>query len=124
MLVSNPQRFVIIPKIDEKVKFVIAHQGKENISPKETIAITKNGVSNITPSEGYNAMREVEVDVNVAMLKIEPIKQVTFNDNTTTIITPSEGYDAIESVGIVVDLTEKIEQEITNALNEIEYGTY
>lgn len=87
-------------------------------------SITSNGKYVISADSGYNAMREVEVDVNVAMPKIEPTKQVTFNDNITTIITPSEGYDAIESVGIVVDLTEKIEQEITNALNEIEYGTY
>lgn len=87
-------------------------------------SITSNGKYVISADSGFNAMREVEVDVNVAMPKIEPTKQVTFNDNTTTIITPSEGYDAIESVEVAVDLTEKIEQEITNALNEIEYGTY
>lgn len=94
------------------------------VQPLKRESITSNGKHIITPSGGFNAMKEVEVNVDVAMPKIEPIKQVTFNDNITTTITPSEGYDAIESVEVVVDLTEKIEQEITNTLNDIEYGTY
>jgi hypothetical protein len=87
-------------------------------------SITTNGKHIISADKGFNAMREVEIEVDVAIPKIEPTKQVIFNDNITTTITPSEGYDAIESVGIVVDLTEKIEREITKTLNEIEYGTY
>lgn len=94
------------------------------VQPIKRESITSNGKHIITPSSGFNAMREVEVDVQVPLPNIEPTKQVTFNDNIITTILPSEGYDAIESVGIVVDLSEKIEQEITNALNEIEYGTY
>lgn len=94
------------------------------VQPIKKESITTNGKHVISPSSGFNAMREVEVNVQVPQPNIEPTKQVTFNDNTTTTITPSEGYDAIKSVGIVVDLTEKIEQEITNALDEIENGTY
>lgn len=129
----------ILPSGDELISGVMCNltatmrQGSCNGAPSyvEVVvqsikrkSITSNGKYVISADSGYNAMREVEVDVNVEMPKIEPTKQVIFNDNTTTTITPSEGYDAIESVGIVVDLTENIEQEITNALNEIEYGTY
>lgn len=56
MLVSNPERFVIIPNIDEGAKFVVAHEARENISPKETSAITLNGTYHIAPSKGYDAM--------------------------------------------------------------------
>lgn len=94
------------------------------VQPIKKESITSNGKHVITPSSGFNAMKEVEVDVDVEMPKVEPTKQVAFNDNTATTITPSEGYDAIASVDVVVDLTDKIEQEIINALNEIEYDTY
>lgn len=129
----------ILPSGDELISGVMCNlqctmrQGSCNGAPSyvEVVvqsvkreSITSNGKHIISADSGYNVMREVEVDVQVPLPNIEQTKQVTFNDNTTTIITPSEGYDAIESVGIVVDLTEKIEQEITNALNEIEYGTY
>ncbi len=94
------------------------------VQPIKRESITSNGKHIISPSSGFNAMKEVEVEVDVEIPKIEPTKQVTFTDNITTTITPSEGYDAIESVEVVVDLTEKIEQEIIKTLNDIEYGTY
>lgn len=100
MLVSNPERFVIIPNIDEGAKFVIAHEAKENISPKETSAITKNGTYNISPSSGFNAMREVEVDVQVPPPSLEE-KQVTITENGTTTIEASEGFEGMSSVEVI-----------------------
>lgn len=91
MLVSNPQRFVIIPNIDEEIKFVIAHQEKDNISPKETSAITTNGKHIITPSSGFNAMREVEVDVNIGELTTEE-KVVDITNNGEVEILPTNAY--------------------------------
>ena len=90
---------------------------------EKSVTITSNGEVEILPTNA-DAMAKVTANVQVPLPNIEPTKQVTFNDNITTTITPSEGYDAIEIIEVIVDLTEKIEQEITNALNEIEYGTY
>jgi hypothetical protein len=100
MLVSNPERFVIIPNIDEGAKFVIAHEAKENISPKEISAITSNGTHIITPSKGFNAMREVEVDVNVDLKGSLQDKQVTITENGTTTITADEGFEGLSSVEV------------------------
>lgn len=65
MLISNPKRFVVIPKIGESARFVMVHKAQENISEKEERTITTNGTYSIKPSGGFNAMREVEVDVDV-----------------------------------------------------------
>lgn len=90
---------------------------------EKIVDITSNGEVEILPTSA-DAMTKVTANVQVPQPNIEPTKQFTFNDNIATTITPSEGYDAIESVEVVVDLTEKIEREITKTLNEIEYGTY
>lgn len=104
MLVSNPERFVIIPNIDEGAKFVIAHEAKENISPKETSAITSNGTHIITPSKGFTAMREVEVDVNVDLKGSLQDKQVTIAENGTQTITADEGYEGLNSVEVMSEV--------------------
>lgn len=96
MLVSNPERFVIIPNIDEGAKFVIAHEAKENISPKETSAITSNGTHIITPSSGFNAMKEVEVDVFVPVPTTEE-KSVDITRNGEVEILPTSA-DAMTKV--------------------------
>lgn len=99
MLVSNPERFVIIPNIDEEAKFVIAHEAKENISPKETSAITSNGTHIISPSKGFTAMKYVEVDVeveskgSVEYIQLTPSAINTINNATQgnlTLITIAE----------------------------------
>jgi hypothetical protein len=117
MLVSNPERFVIIPNIDEGAKFVIAHEAKENISPKETSAITRNGTHIITPSKGYNAMREVEVDVRIegkADPKLQSKTILITTNNSNSNIVADEGFDGLGNVAIDVQIpTEERSVDIT-----------
>jgi hypothetical protein len=108
MLISNPERFVIIPNIDEGAKFVIAHEAKENISPKETSAITSNGKHVISPSSGFNAMREVEVDVNVDLKGSLQDKQVTITENGTQTIVADEGFEGLNSVEVNCSIYEEL----------------
>jgi hypothetical protein len=103
MLVSNPERFVIIPNIDEGAKFVIAHEAKENISPKETSAITLNGTYHITPSSGFNAMREVEVEVIVPTTALATLDK-TILENGEFEFLPNDG-EAFDKVKIKINVT-------------------
>lgn len=81
------------------------------VQPIKRESITSNGKYIITPSSGFNAMKEVEVDVDVPSAKIEPTKQVTFNDNVVATITPSEGYDALASVDVVIDVQPNLQDK-------------
>lgn len=96
MLVNNAKRFVVIPKISNGTKFVITHKAKENVSPKETSVITMNGTYNITPSKGFNAMKEVEVDVNIGEFTTEE-KIVDITSNGEVEILPTSA-DAMTKV--------------------------
>ena len=72
------------------------------VQPIKRENITSNGKHVITPSSGFNAMREVEVDVNVPQLQLEE-KQVTITSNGTTIVTPSVA-DGMSKVEVVTDV--------------------
>ena len=72
------------------------------VQPVKRENITSNGKHVITPSSGFNAMREVEVDVNVPQLQLEE-KQVTITSNGTTIVTPSVA-DGMSKVQVVTDV--------------------
>lgn len=62
------------------------------VQPIKRECITSNGKHIITPSSGFNAMREVEVDVQVPPPPLEE-KQVTITEaKTTEIITPDAEY--------------------------------
>ena len=62
------------------------------VQPIKQESITSNGTHIITPSKGFNAMKEVEVDVQVPPPPLEE-KQVTITKaKTTEIITPDAEY--------------------------------
>lgn len=70
------------------------------VQPIVRKSITTNGTYHITPSSGFNAMREVEVDVNVDLKGSFQDKQVTITENGTQIITADEGFDGLSSVEV------------------------
>ena len=72
------------------------------VQPVKRESITSNGKHVITPSKGFDAMREVEVDVNVPQLQLEE-KQVTITSNGITIVTP-DNADGLSKVEVVTDI--------------------
>lgn len=70
------------------------------VQPVKRETITTNGKHVISPSSGFNAMREVEVDVNVDLKGSLQDKQVTITENGTTTITADKGYEALNSVEV------------------------
>jgi hypothetical protein len=85
------------------------------VQPIKRENITSNGKHVITPSSGFNAMREVEVDVNVPQLQLEE-KQVTITSNGTTIVTP-DNADGLSKVEVVTDVyTPPTLQDVTDKI--------
>lgn len=70
------------------------------VQPVKRENIISNGKHVITPSSGFNAMREVEVDVNVDLKGSLQDKQVTITENGTTTIVADEGYEGLSSVEV------------------------
>lgn len=70
------------------------------VQPIKKESITSNGKHIISPSSGFNAMKEVEVDVDVEPTLEE--KQVTITENGTTTITPSADADGLSKVEVEV----------------------
>ena len=66
------------------------------------ITITENGKLSIRPSEGYDAIKGVDVSVEIPQLTLEE-KQVTITSNGTTIVTPSVA-DGMSKVEVVTDV--------------------
>jgi hypothetical protein len=103
------------------------------VQPIKKESITSNGTHIISPSSGFNAMREVEVEVDVPrQAKIDSAKELNVTKNGSYNINPQEGFEGIESVVVNVDVyqptiedfPEEIEQIVINTLTEIEYGSY
>ena len=74
------------------------------VQPIKRESITSNGKHVISADSGFNAMREVEVEVDVPQLQLEE-KQVTITSNGTTIVTPSVA-DGMSKVEVVTDVPE------------------
>lgn len=70
------------------------------VQPIKKESITSNGKHVITPSNGFTAMKKVEVDVNVDLKGSLQDKQVTITDNGTTTITADEGFEGLNSVEV------------------------
>jgi hypothetical protein len=70
------------------------------VQPIKKESITSNGKHVISPSKGFNAMREVEVDVNVDLKGSLQDKQVTIIENGTQTIVADEGFDGLSSVEV------------------------
>lgn len=114
----------ILPSGDELISGVMCNlqctmrQGSCNGAPSyvEVVVqsikrenITSNGKHIITPSSGFNAMREVEVDVNVVLKSNLQDKQVTITENGTQTITADEGYEGLNSVEVNSEVYEGID---------------
>ena len=119
-ITSNGEVEILPTNADAMAKVTANVQVPPPPLEEKQVTITKAKTTKIITPDAEYGLSRVEVSTDIPLES----KRVTFDDNITTTITPSEGYDAIESIEVIVDLTEKIEQEITNALNEIEYGTY
>lgn len=72
------------------------------IESVKKVTITKNGKINIRPSEGYDAIKGVDVSVEIPQLTLEE-KQVTITSNGTTIVTPNVA-DGMSKVEVVTDI--------------------
>jgi hypothetical protein len=76
------------------------------VQPIKKESITSNGKHVITPSKGYDAMREVEVDVEIEM-KADPIlqeKNITITENGMIDVVADNGFDALGKVNITTDV--------------------
>lgn len=77
------------------------------VQPIKRESITSNGKHIISADSGYNAMREVEIDVQVVE-KADPklqSKEITIStNNSTTDIVADEGFDGLEKVSVSVDV--------------------
>lgn len=81
----------------------------------KTVSVTKNNATTtILPSEGYDGISSVDVDVNIPIQDKKTVS-VTKNNSTTTIV-PDEGYDGISSVDVEVNvpIQDKKTVEITS----------
>ena len=69
----------------------------------KTVSVTKNNATTtVLPSEGYDGISSVEVEVNVPIEESKTVK-ITENNSTTT-ISASEGYDGIKDVNVEVNV--------------------
>jgi hypothetical protein len=89
------------------------------VQPIKRESITSNGKHVISPSSGFNAMREVEVDVNVDLKGSLQDKQVTITENGTQTITADEGYEGLNSVEVNSEVYEGFDfGEFSNEINQ------
>lgn len=95
------------------------------VQPIKRESITSNGIYHITPSSGFNAMREVEVDVQVYKPNLQG-KSITIAENGTQTITADSEFDGLNSVEVTTDVntlqgldfSEIYDQEQANDLNQ------
>ena len=81
----------------------------------KTVSVTKNNATTtILPSEGYDGISSVDVEVNVPIQDKKTVS-VTENNSTTTVL-PSEGYEGFSSVEVEVNvpIQDKKTVEITS----------
>lgn len=104
MLINDAKKIDVEVKVAEPVKVSadIIVVKNPNIEQSKSETFTENGTYHITPSSGFNAMKEVEVDVNVPQLQLEE-KQVTITSNGTTIVTP-DNADGLSKVEVIADV--------------------
>lgn len=94
------------------------------IESVKKVTITENGKLSIRPSEGYDAIKGIDIDVNVEGGG-EPIlqeKQVSIIDNGISYITADEGFDGLSKVQVDVALpieASKTESITTNGTHTI-----
>ena len=70
----------------------------------KTVSVTKNNATTtVLPSEGYDGISSVEVEVNVPIQDKKTV-EITSTTGTTTIV-PDEGYDGIKEVELNINAT-------------------
>ena len=77
------------------------------VQDTKALTITSNGTVSVTPDAPYDALKKVDVTVNVASGGGAPSlqsKSITYTANGTATITPDEGYDGLSSVDVTVDV--------------------
>ena len=76
------------------------------VQDTKAVTITSNGTVSVTPDAPYDALKKVDVTVNVASggggAPSLQSKSVTYTTNGTNTITPDEGYDGLRSVDVTV----------------------
>ena len=78
-----------------------------SVQDTKAVTITSNGTVSVTPDAPYDALKKVDVTVNVASGGGTPSlqsKSVTYTSNGTATIIPDEGYDGLSSVDVTVDV--------------------
>lgn len=84
------------------------NESKVKIESNQTVNVTVNTNDDnpliIKPSENYDALKQVTVNVNVPQLKIESNKSMLINNSGNYIINPTDGNDAMKKVSINVDV--------------------
>lgn len=82
----------------------------------KTISVTKNNATTtLLPSEGYDGISSVEVEVNVPIQDKKTVS-VTENNSTTTIV-PDEGYDGFSSVEVDVNIPIQDKKTVEDDVN-------
>ena len=104
MLVNDTKKIDVEVKVVEPVKVSadIIVVKNPNIEQSKSETFTENGIYHITPSEGYDAIKGVDVSVEIPQLTLEE-KQVTITSNGTTIVTP-DNADGMSRVEVVTDV--------------------
>ena len=82
----------------------------------KTVTITENNsTTTVLPSEGYDGISSVEVEVNVPIQDKKTVS-VTENNSTTTIV-PDEGYDGISIVDVDVNVPIQDKKTVEDNVN-------
>ena len=78
------------------------------VQDTKALTITSNGTVSVTPDAPYDALKKVDVTVNVASggggAPSLQSKSVTYTSNGTNTITPDAGYDGLSSVDVTVSI--------------------
>ena len=94
---------------------IIPSMEASSVSVQDTkaVTITSNGTVSVTPDAPYDALKKVDVTVDVASgggggAPNLQSKFVTYTENGTSTITPDEGYDGLSSVNVTVDVAGEV----------------
>lgn len=84
-----------------------------SVQDTKALTITSNGTVSVTPDAPYDALKKVDVTVNVASgggggAPSLQSKFVTYTENGTSTITPDEGYDGLSSVNVTVEVAGEV----------------
>lgn len=88
------------------------------VQPIKKESITSNGKHVISADSGFNAMREVEVDVNVDLKGSLQDKKVLITENGTQAIIADEGFEGLNSVEVNSEVYEGFDWCVNSEFNK------